>query len=437
MTMNPLMVHFADQPAMIAPELMGQVRAHLATGAGHPDFQALMDDKMVADDGFWPAADDWRAKYRPYVVSAGILQIPVAGILLNRFGFSTGWATGYEYIQRAFERGLEDDNVRGIALVIHSPGGLVAGNQELVDKMYERRAEKPLRAFACDAAYSAAYNIASVAPDGITVSRSGGVGSIGVMTTHVDWSKWNDNFGIDYTFIFAGKHKVEGNPEEPLSDDAKARIQERVDELYAVFVSSVARNRGMEEQAIRDTEALTYTAPKALAAGLADTIGSLDDAMSAFAGFLDDQSDNTGEDEMAETANTSAVDQAALDQAAATARSEGAAAEQARIGAILGSDEAKGRESLAQHFAFKTGMSADDAKAALAAATVTAAAPAPEPAPAATTFADAMAQDNPEVGAGAPPAQQQKADGQPDVAALRALAGSIGMKGYDRPETVN
>src|SRR5699024_6624417 len=113
---------------------------------------------------FWFQDDDWRSSLRPYVVRDGVLQIPVKGVLLHNFPYQFGsWATGYTYIQRAFERGLDDDQVKGIALVVDSPGGEVAGNFDLVDKMYERRDEKPVRAYAAEMALSAAYSIASVA----------------------------------------------------------------------------------------------------------------------------------------------------------------------------------------------------------------------------------------------------------------------------------
>ncbi len=70
------------------------------------------------------------------------------------------------------------------------------------------------------------------------------------------------------------------------------------------------------------------------------------------------------------------VTQSNHDAAVAAARSEGradgeragASAERARVAAILDHDSAKGRETLARHFAFKTEMKAEDAQAALAAA---------------------------------------------------------------------
>jgi hypothetical protein len=42
---------------------------------------------------------------------------------------------------------------------------------------------------------------------------------------HEDWSKFNDELGVKPTYISAGKYKTEGNPDEPLSDDARAAYQ--------------------------------------------------------------------------------------------------------------------------------------------------------------------------------------------------------------------
>jgi signal peptide peptidase SppA len=306
---------------------------------------------------------------------------------------------------------------------------MVAGCFEAADKIYARKGEKPIRAFAHEAAYSAAYAIASVA-DSIVVSKTGGVGSIGVVTSHIDLSKMYDEMGVKQTFIFAGKHKVDGNASEPLSDDVKARIQVRIDELYDVFVSNVARNRGMEEQAVRDTEALTYTATQAVSIGLADSIGPLDDAV---AQFCADLSTPTGEENMSTPKTDAAVvEQAVHEQAVAAARAEGVAegtkageaAATARIGAILSSAEAEGRGDLANHFAFKTPMSAEDAIAALAVSPKAAA-----PAPAAKTvegeggFDAAMSTGNPEVG-GSTPATENAED---SLESMLALAQQFGI----------
>jgi len=85
--------------------------------------------------------------------------------------------------------------------------------------------------------------------------------------------------GIKLTLIYAGKHKVDGNAYEKLPDSVKGRIQERIDRIYGVFTSTVARNRGIDDNAVRATEALTFDAQDSTAQGFADRIGALEEEM--------------------------------------------------------------------------------------------------------------------------------------------------------------
>lgn len=341
--------------ALVACSAAGEVAACLTAAMSDPRAGDLLHAHAAAEDGFWPAPGHWMSAYRPYVVTDGILQIPVKGVLLADLTVAWGgYATGYVYIRRAFERGLADAGVKGIAFVLNSPGGEVRDNFPLVDRICAGRGTKPIRAFASDHAYSAAYSIAS-ACDRIVVSRTGGVGSIGVVTSHVDASAALEKAGLKITFIAAGKHKTDGNSSEPLSDATKARWQERIDELMSVFVGTVARNRAMSEDAVRATEALTFTASQAVENGLADEIGSLDDAVSAFAAEL---STDAQDEQMSD------ITQAAHDAALATARTEattsGEAAATARITAILADPRSKGRERAALSLAASSpGMSTE------------------------------------------------------------------------------
>ena len=438
MTTNPLMARFAGEPALVAEGLADRFQSCLEQASSNPHLAEMLAEPAAASgDTYWPEPDSWRAAYRPYTVVDGVLQIPVKGVLLNNFPWQDGsWATGYEYIWQAFKRGCGDyatGTIRGIAFVCDTPGGMVAGCFDTVDKMVALKEALgvPVAGFAHEAAYSAGYAIISVADPGhIYVSRTGGVGSIGVVTSHMDASGAYEKMGLKITFIASDPSKVEGNSTEPLSADAKARIQARIDELYGIFVSAVARSRGLEESVIRnDLKAYCYTATQAVSNGLADQIGSLEDATSAFAGFLDDQSNNNGEEAMAE-ANASAVDQAALDAARAEGRAEGhaagltegAAAERTRIGAILGSENAKDRGELALYFATKTDMSVEAANGALAVAPVAATTPALAEAEqkGGKTFEAAMEQGNPNVGGGQERSEQQQ-EGDDIVASLKSL----------------
>jgi capsid assembly protease len=453
-TTNPLLSRFAGAAAaaFVAFEMQGQlenclVQAHSTMQT--PEF--VQAQAAHASSDFWAfEPDSYMARLRPYVVKNGILQIPVKGVLLHDFPYAVGsWATGYDYIWRAFERGMGDLNVKGIAFVVDSPGGEVAGNFDAVDRMYALKTSvgKPVRGYAAEYAYSAAYSIISLC-DTITVSRTGGVGSIGVVTGHLDVSGAMDKAGLKFTFIYAGQHKVDGNPYEPLPKDVKDRIQVRIDALYDVFVSTVARNRGMDEQAIRDTEALTFTAQEALSNGLADSIGALDDALADYAADL---SPDEGDETMSTTSG--AVDQAAHETAVAAARAEGvnegraaglkdgATAERSRISAILASDEGKDRPKAALSAALKTDLSVEAAVAFIAdlpkEGAVAASAAVVEPAPHAQPgFAGAMASTkNPNVGVEASTEGGPAADPDSPESTL-AAARAFGIAGL-RPARSN
>lgn len=416
---NPFLASFAGVPSLVSPHLSEQVNACLMALESSEDVMA--GPSRAGADDFWSASPI----LRPYVVKDGVLQIPIQGVLLNNFPYQYGsFATGYEYIARALDRGLNDGEVKGIALVVNSPGGMVAGNFDLADKIFAARGDKPIRAFVNEDAYSAAYSLASAA-DKITVARTGGVGSIGVVTSHMDMSQMMDKIGIKVTFIFAGKHKIDGNAYEPLAKATKDRIQTEINDLYDIFVATVARNRGMDEKAVRDTEALTYTAPQALSIGLADEIGSFDDSLTAFAVDLNNQQ---GETTMSKDKDTGAVDQATLDAARAEARAEGkkeghaegVAAERSRISSIMKLEEAANRREAAFNIAVSSDMSVEQTKSLLATLPESKV----EAKASGAMFDAAMtASGNPELGQDAPAQAQAETPANKIVAALKVAKG--------------
>ena len=87
--------------------------------------------------------------------------------------------------------------------------------------------------------------------------------------------------GVKVNFISAGKHKVEGNPYEPLTDEARGAIQARVDEYYSMFVSAVAKGRGVKPADVRGGfgEGRTVGAREAVSLGMADSVATLDETI--------------------------------------------------------------------------------------------------------------------------------------------------------------
>ncbi|ALK31396.1 S49 family peptidase [Burkholderia plantarii] len=227
------------------------------------------------------AANDSPLDFR-YTVTAGVAILPIAGELAQR---TTDTMLGYDLIAAEFYRALADSSAHAIALVIDSPGGDVAGLFDLVDAIYTARTVKPLLAICSESACSAAYAIAS-ACEQVTVPRTGIVGSVGVITGHVDESVKLDKAGVKVTLITAGDRKADGNQVQPLSNEARTRLQADVDAMGRLFVATVARNRGMSADVVGSTQASTFMGSRAVDVGFADAVMAPDDAFLALAGQL-------------------------------------------------------------------------------------------------------------------------------------------------------
>lgn len=219
-----------------------------------------------------------------------IAVVSVIGTLVSRSSYldaASGLAS-YADIGDAVGEAMADPSVRGVILDVDSSGGEVGGLFDLVEQIGAIKAavQKPLWAVANEGALSAAYAIASTA-DRLYVTRTGEVGSIGVVAVHVDESGADEQAGLAWSFIFAGERKVDGNAHEPLTERARTTIQADVDRLYAEFCALVAANRGISSEAARRTDAVIYRGELAVRAGLADRVGTLDLAVAEMAAELD------------------------------------------------------------------------------------------------------------------------------------------------------
>ena len=224
-----------------------------------------------------------------YDVVAGVAIIEVQGTLVQKLGTLTPYSgmTGYDGIRQNFLTALNDPDVKGIMLDIDSPGGEVAGCFDLVDTIYNARGQKPIWSVLNESAYSAAYAIASAA-DVITVPRTGGVGSIGVICAHVDMSQALTKAGVKVTFITYGDRKADGHSEIPLSDEALAGFQKDIDEMGELFAETVARNRRISTESVIATQAKTFMAAQGVSIGLADEVLSPDAAFRELLAVLAD-----------------------------------------------------------------------------------------------------------------------------------------------------
>jgi signal peptide peptidase SppA len=211
--------------------------------------------------------------------------IPLRGTITHRMGGMAESSGGMsaERFTRMVQAAAADPTINAIVIDTDSPGGTVNGVSEAADAVYQARQQKPVVAIANGMMASAAYWIASQAHETIASPSvvDASIGSIGVYTVRQDLSAALEKQGIKTTIISAGKFKVDGNPTEPLSDEAKAAIQKTVDDAYAKFTSDVARGRGVDASAVRSGygEGRVLSAADAKRAGLVDRIATMDDTL--------------------------------------------------------------------------------------------------------------------------------------------------------------
>lgn len=304
----------------------------------------------------------------------GVAIIPVTGPLFryaNLFTMISG-ASSYELIARDFTTALENPQIKGIILDIDSPGGEVNGVSELSNMVFAARGKKPVVAYASGDAASGAYWIASAA-DEIVVSETSALGSIGVV------GMYQGKSGKSAEAVEIVSSQSPHKRLDPTTDDGRSRLQIRIDSMADVFIETIARNRNVSAENVQNHYGGgdVMIGAKAVSAGLADRIGSLEGLIAELSspkksphtqGFFNAQNQPPSTQEKKPMdIETLKKDHPDL---VATLMREGASAEKKRLDDILGSEEAKGREKLAKEMALNTDIHAMEARQLLACAPV-------------------------------------------------------------------
>lgn len=217
--------------------------------------------------------------------TSAVAVVPMIGTLTQRGDVINSASTrSTDAVAAEVETMANDPGVDGIVLEADGPGGEVFGVPEGAARIRLASARTPVVASVNSMAASATFWLCSAASE-IMVTLSGLIGSVGVYSLHVEISKALEAAGERWTFISAGRYKVEGNPAEPLSPEGLAAIQADVNRYYdsgaGSFVGDLARFRGVAVEAVRRGfgEGRLVGAKAAVAEGMADRIGTLNDAI--------------------------------------------------------------------------------------------------------------------------------------------------------------
>lgn len=250
------------------------------------DIVALRADGGQLDENEIRERVGGRPSRRDAVTAGAVGILPLYGVIMPRADLMSEMSggTSLQRFMTSFRELVNNDQVGSILIDVDSPGGSVSGLTEAAAEIRAARSRKPIVAIANYTMASAAYHIAAAAQE-IVITPSGLAGSIGVIAAHDDMSAMQEKLGVKTTLISAGKYKTEGNPFEPLSDEARAAIQRRVDDAYAVFVNDIAKSRGVSADDVRAGfgQGRMLSAKAAVKEGLADRVATFDETVTRLA----------------------------------------------------------------------------------------------------------------------------------------------------------
>lgn len=276
--------HLNSRPWAITQRAQWAVREELSgLLTGRPTTDAAVRGRILG-----LGYDEEPAPRQP-VKTSGVAIIRVSGFLFPEPNFLTdfGWGTALSDVVRMYRQAIADQSVGSIVLCFNSPGGCVEGGEELWSELFASRAVKRTVSQVSYTCGSLAYLLATATGE-IVLAPSASAGSIGCFMVHEDLSKMLEMSGVKVTFInsVVGPYKLEGNPYEPLDEEAQANRQTEVDAFGQYFVRAVAKGRGVSTAEVLKNfgQGRMVMARDAVARGMADRIGTVDEVVSKLAG---------------------------------------------------------------------------------------------------------------------------------------------------------
>lgn len=177
---------------------------------------------------------------------------------------------------RAFEK---NEDVKAVVVRVSTPGGVVSPSQEIHDAVKRLAAIKPVVASFGPVAASGGYYLSAPATR-IIASPGSVTGSIGVILQFSQYTALVDKLGLRFSAIKSGEFKDTGSPFREMKPEERALMQGVVDDIFEQFVRAVAEGRKLKyEKVLELADGRIYTGKQALALGLVDELGGLDEAV--------------------------------------------------------------------------------------------------------------------------------------------------------------
>ncbi len=192
-----------------------------------------------------------------------------------------GTACSPDGLKALLDEAASNSHIKAVVLRVNSGGGVATAGEEMATYVKEFRQEtgKPVVVSSASSNASAAYEISSQASY-IYVARTTSIGSIGTALQLVDYSELLQMLGISVENITSSSSKDSTYGTRKLTDEEREHYQNQVNQINETFIQNVSAGRNMTEDSVRAlATGLTFTGVEAVQNGLADEIGTKEDAV--------------------------------------------------------------------------------------------------------------------------------------------------------------
>jgi protease IV len=167
-----------------------------------------------------------------------------------------------------------DSQIKVIVLEINSPGGSAVASDEISSAI--KNTNKPTIALIREVGASGGYWVAS-ATDHIIANKMSITGSIGVISSFLEFSGLMEKYGVGYEQLTAGKYKDAGTPYRKLSAEERTIIQTKLNKIHNYFIEEIANNRNLEKTQVQNlATGEFFLGIEAFEMGLVDQLGNMD-----------------------------------------------------------------------------------------------------------------------------------------------------------------
>ena len=173
----------------------------------------------------------------------------------------------------------ENDSIKAIVLRIDSPGGSVGHSQEIFREIQKTSKKKKVVASMGSVAASGGYYIAA-GTNSIVANPGTITGSIGVIMSYTNIEELLGKIGLASSVIKSGKYKDMGSPIRKMTKDEEEMLGKLSNEIHTQFINDICQGRSMDLAKVKKiADGRILTGQTAMAVGLVDQLGNLEDAV--------------------------------------------------------------------------------------------------------------------------------------------------------------